>query len=380
MGAEKAVESGIAPELNPWLREITPYQGGEGSAPGSQRVVKLSSNENPLGPSQRALDAYRRAADKLSVYPDGGATMLRVAIGEAHGLDPDWIVCGAGSDELISLICLAYAAPGDETVHATHAFAMYRISSLAVGARPVTAADDGLGADIEALAAAVTDKTKIVFLANPNNPTGTLLPAPAIEALIDSIPPRVIIVLDAAYAEYMREGDYESGARFVETRPNVVVLRTFSKIYGLAALRIGWAYARPEVIDALNRVRGPFNVTAPGQAAAEAAVRDQEYVAHCALQNEVWRDWLAKKLGDAGAPSPETYCNFVLPRFGVEGPRSAAAADAFLRSRGLIARRLEGYAMPGYLRVTVGAPEDCLAVATAVADFMRDPKTAGPTK
>ena len=290
------------------------------------------------------------------------------------------MTCGSGSDELISLLCAAYAAPGDETVVSTHAFAMYRISTLAVGARPVTAADNGLAADIEALAASITDKTRILFLANPNNPTGALVSTAEIQALVDAVPSRVMIVLDAAYAEYMRDNDYESGFRFVETTPNVVVLRTFSKIYGLAALRVGWAFAHPNVIDALNRVRGPFNVNAPGQAAAEAAVRDQEYVAYCALQNEVWRDWLAKKLDAAGATSPRTHCNFVLPHFGVDGPRSAAAADAYLKTRGLIARRLENYGMPGHLRITVGAPDDCLAVANAVAEFMRDPEAAGRGK
>lgn len=377
MGAKNGFTDQTAPELNPWLREISPYQGGEAGAPGARRTVKLSSNENPLGPSQRAVDAYRRAADRLNVYPEGGATALRTTLGEIHGLDPDWISCGAGSDELISLLCLAYAAPGDETVMATHSFAMYRISTLAVGARPVIAADNGLGADIEALAAAVTEKTRILFLANPNNPTGTLLSAAELQALIDAVPPRVLIVLDAAYAEYVRGDDYDCGFKFVESRPNVVVLRTFSKIYGLAALRVGWAYAHPDVIDALNRVRGPFNVTAPGQAAAEAAARDQEYIEYCALQNEVWRDWLTKKLSEAGATSPKGFCNFVLPYFGVEGPRSAAAADAFLRARGLIARRLESYHMPGHLRITVGAPDDCLAVANAIAAFMRDPETSG---
>ena len=230
------------------------------------------------------------------------------------------------------------------------------------------------------MAAAVTDKTRILFLANPNNPTGTLTSSEDLRAMIDAIPTSVLVVIDGAYAEYMRDASYESGFKLVDERPNVVVLRTFSKIYGLASLRIGWAYARPEVIDALNRVRGPFNIGGPALAAGEAAIRDQEYVAHCALQNEVWRDWLSKQLAKAGAPSPETHCNFVLPYFGVEGPHSAPAADAFLRSRGLIARRLESYGLPGYLRLTVGAPEDAAAVADAIAEFMSEPNPAGRVK
>ena len=318
------------------------------------------------------MDAFRRSADTLAVYPDSACADLRGAIGATHGLDPDWIACGAGSDELISLLCLAFAAPGDETLHPTHAFAMYGISSRTVGAEPVAAPDAGLAADPDALAAAVTDKTRILFLANPNNPSGTLMSRQQLNALLDAVPERVLVVLDGAYAEYMRNPDYEQGFRLVEERPNIVVLRTLSKIYGLAALRIGWAYARPEVIDALNRVRGPFNLSAPALAAGEAAMRDQEYVEHCALQNEVWRDWLVKKLAEAGAPSSETHCNFVLPYFGVDGPRSASSADAFLRTRGLIVRRLEGYGMPGRLRITVGAPEDCAAVADAIAEFMHE--------
>ncbi|MCI4663673.1 MAG: histidinol-phosphate transaminase [Neomegalonema sp.] len=373
MSANEIVGTGIAPEPNPWLAQISPYVGGDAGAPGARRMIKLSSNENPMGPSPRAIDAFRRAADRLAIYPDGGATQLRGAIGAAYGLDPNWITCGAGSDELISLLCLAYAAPGDETIHAQHAFAMYRISTLAVGARPVIAEDAGLGANPDAIAAAVSDKTRMIFLANPNNPTGTLLSGDALRRMLDAVPLNVMVVLDGAYAEYMRDPDYEQGFRLVEERPNVVVLRTFSKIYGLAALRLGWAYARPDVIDALNRVRGPFNVSNPALAAGEAAMADQEYVAHCALQNEVWRDWLCKQLARAGAPSPETHCNFVLPYFGEDGPRSAPAADAFLRSRGLIARRLESYGMPGHLRITVGSPDDASAVAAAVADFMRAP-------
>ena len=368
--ANGGAADGAVPTPNSWLGDLHPYIGGESALEGGVRVVKLSSNENPMGPSPRAIDAFRRCADSLHIYPDGGAARLRAAIASVHGISPDRIVCGAGSDELISLLCQAYCAPGDEVLHTAHAFAMYRISAMALGAKPVAAPEKELTADVDALLARVTPRTKLLFLANPSNPTGSYLNRDAMIRLLSRLPGNVLLVLDEAYAEYMRSEDYESGLKMVDAYPNVVATRTFSKIHGLAALRLGWAYCPAGVAEALNKVRGPFNVSAPALAAGEAAIQDVDYAEACAIQNEVWRDWLLKQLRSAGVACPPAWANFVLPYFGETGAASAPAADAFLRSRGVIARRMDSYGLGGHLRITVGASADNVLVARAIADFM----------
>ena len=353
----------------PGVLEITPYVGGESAAPGANRVIKLSSNENPLGPSPKAFDAYIDAAKGLAVYPDGGHLALRRAIAEMHGLEADRLVCGAGSDEIIALLCKAYAGPGDEVLHSAHGFLMYRLSALAAGATPVTAPERELTADVDALVGALTERTRLVFLANPNNPTGTKVAAADLDRLAAALPPQALLVIDAAYAEYVREADYDSGIALVQARDNVVMTRTFSKIYGLASLRLGWAYAPEHVIDVLNRVRGPFNVTGPALACGEAAVRDRDYVEHCAVTNEAWRDWLAKELREAGFPVTPSAANFLL----VETGARTADADAWLKRRGLIARRVDAYGLPGHLRITVGDEGACRAVAEAMRELGAHP-------
>ena len=359
--------STIAPR--PGVLDIAPYVGGESHAPGANRVIKLSANENPYGPSPEAVAAYRAEADRLADYPDGGAERLRRAIAAAEGLEAGRIVCGAGSDELISLLCQAYAGPGDTVVHSRHGFLMYAISAKAAGATPAAAPERELTADVDALLAACDARTRLVFLANPNNPTGTLLPAAEVARLAQGLPERALLVLDAAYAEYVEDPDYEPGARLVAERDNVVMIRTFSKIHGLAALRLGWAYGPEHVVDVLNRVRGPFNVNAPAIAAGAAAVADREHVDSSAARNAAWRGWLARRLAAAGVSATASQGNFLLASFGEEGPASAAAADAFLKGRGLIVRRMGGYGLPGALRITVGDEAACRAVADAVDAF-----------
>jgi len=347
------------------ILEIAPYKGGERYALGANRTIKLSSNENPLGPSPAARAAYLAAIDGLALYPDGAATALRDAIAGAHGLETAQIVCGAGSDELIALLCKAYAGPGDEVLYSQHGFLMYRISAMAAGATPVTAPETDLTTDIDAMIAGLSDRTRLVFVANPNNPTGTMVGEDGLARLADALPQRALLVIDAAYAEYVRQPGHDGGIGLVQSRDNVVMTRTFSKIHGLAALRLGWTYAPGHVIDVLNRVRGPFNVTAPAQAAGEAAIRDGAYVEHCAVTNEVWRDWLSKELTGSGFPVVPSLANFIL----VDTSGRAAEVDAYLKTRGIIVRRMEGYGLPGHLRISIGDEAACRAVADAMAGF-----------
>jgi len=346
--------------------EIAPYVGGKSHAAGANRTIKLSSNENPLGPSPAARAAFAAAAEGLALYPDGSATALRRAIAETHGLEPGRVVCGAGSDELIALLCKAYAGPGDEVLYSQHGFLMYRLSALAAGATPVVATEADLTTDVDALIREITPRTRLVFLANPNNPTGTMVDAAALARLADALPQAALLVLDAAYAEYVRDRGYDGGIGLVRARDNVVMTRTFSKIHGLAALRLGWAYAPDHVIDVLNRVRGPFNVSAPALAAGEAAIRDRDYIEHCAIQNEVWRDWLAKELKAAGFGVVPSFANFLLVEIGEHAP----TADEYLQRRGIVVRRMEGYGLPRHLRISIGDEAACRAVAEAMRAFM----------
>ncbi|WP_316013870.1 histidinol-phosphate transaminase [Roseobacter sp. HKCCA0434] len=356
----------IAPQ--PGILDVTPYVQGEAGTPGANRVVKLSANENPLGPSAAAQEAYRALSGELAVYPDGGHGALRRAIADLHGIDADRIVCGAGSDEILSMLCQAYAGPGLEILHTEHGFAMYAIYGKIAGATPVVVPEDTRRTDVDAILAGVTERTRLVFLANPNNPTGTLIPDAEIERLADSLPPHVLLVMDGAYAEFVREPGYDGYASLVDRRDNVVMTRTFSKAYGLGGLRIGWAYCPAHVADVLSRVRGPFNVTAAALAAAEAAVRDTAWTEHCVIQNEVWREWLARELRRAGIESDPSHANFICARF--PDPATAKAADAALRDRGLIVRDVSGYNLPGCLRITVGDEAAVRAVADTLTRFM----------
>src|SRR6266508_3776091 len=288
------------PQPRPGVLDIDPYVPGTSAAPGVARVFKLSSNETPLGPSPKAVAAYRAVADHLQDYPDGSATALREAIGRAFGLDPGRIICGAGSDDLLNLIADAYLRDGDEAIHTTHGFLVYPIATLGSGAKPVVAPEKHYTADVDAILAGVSERTKVVFLANPNNPTGTYVPFDEVKRLHKGLPRHVLLVLDAAYAEYVRRNDYEVGIELVATSENVVMTRTFSKIYGLAALRLGWLYGPAHVVDAVNRIRGPFNVNAPSIAAGVAALADVAHVERSREHNEKWLAWLTDEIRKVG--------------------------------------------------------------------------------
>ena len=354
-----------APTPQPGILEIAPYVGGESKAAGVSDVLRLAANENPFGPSPAAIEAYKAGADSLHRYPEGGSTVLREAIAEVHGLDPAQLVCGAGSDELISLLINAYAGPGDEVLHSAHGFLMYSISALAAGAAPVAAPESNLTADVDALLANVTPRTKLVFLANPNNPTGTMLSESELRRLRAGLPDHVILAVDAAYAEYVEAEDYDDGAALVRDFDNVVMLRTFSKVHGLAALRLGWMYGPEGIIDVMNRVRGPFNVSVPAQAAGAAAIRDTGWVETCRTANSRVREIFRGELGKLGVPALPSHGNFILAGFA-----DAPAMQDSLRAKGILVRQMGGYGLPGHLRITIAGEDDMSRVVKAIEELL----------
>ena len=360
----------IRPQPRPGVLDIAPYIPGKSSAPGVAKVFKLSSNESPLGPSEKAIAAYSAVGEHLEDYPDGAASELRDAIGQAFGLEPARIVCGAGSDDLLNLMARAYLTDGDEAIHATHGFLVYPIATLGAGAKPVVAPETNYTVNVDAMLKAVTPKTKIVFLANPNNPTGTYIPFDEVKRLHNGLPPHVLLVLDAAYAEYVQRNDYESGIELVATSENVVMCRTFSKIYGLAALRLGWMYGPAHVVDVINRIRGPFNVNAPAIAAGIAAIRDTAHVERSRAHNTRWLAWLTEEIGKLGLEVTPSVANFVLIHFPDTKGRTAKDADAFLTKRGLVLRQVGVYKLPNALRMSVGTEEANRLAVKALAEFL----------
>jgi histidinol-phosphate aminotransferase len=357
------------PMPRPGILDIAPYVPGRSGSKGV-KVHKLSSNESPLGASPAAIAAFKSAAAALELYPDGSATELREAIAARYGLKPDRIVCGAGSDELLQLLAHAYLGPGDEAIYSQHGFLVYPIAIMANGATGVVAPERDYTASVDEILKRVTVKTRIVFLANPNNPTGTYLSVSEVKRLHAGLPKRVLLVLDAAYAEYVRRNDYESGIELVSTFDNVVMTRTFSKVYGLAGLRLGWAYCPAPVADALNRIRGPFNVAAPALAAGAAAVADQAFVETAVAHNDKWLAWLTREIGALGLKVTPSVGNFLLVHFPADPARKASMADEFLVARGLVLRRMEAYGLPGALRLTVGTEAANRAVAAALKEFL----------
>lgn len=363
------------PIPRPGVLDISPYVPGKSKAPGVAKVFKLSSNETPLGPSTRAIEAYNSIAPHLHDYPDGSANDLREAIGRAFGLDPDRIVCGAGSDDLLHLLAYAYLTDGDEAIHTRYGFLIYPIVTLGTGGRPIEVPETDYTADVDAILKAVTDRTKIVFLANPNNPTGTCLPFDEIKRLHRGLPPHVLLVLDAAYADYVRRNDYEAGIELVATSDNTVMCRTFSKIHGLANLRLGWMFAPAPIVDAVNRIRGPFNVSGAAIAAGIAAIEDVAHQERSREHNTRWLAWLTEQIGKLGLKVTPSVANFVLIHFPETKGRTAQEADAFLTGRGLILRYVAAYKLPNALRLTVGTEEANRLVVTALKEFM-DKKAA----
>jgi histidinol-phosphate aminotransferase len=354
----------------PGVLDIAPYVGGRATVSGVTDPIKLSSNESALGASPKALAAYEQAVKSVSIYPEGSAQILREAIGEAYGLDPSRIVCGNGSNELLSLLANAYLSPGDEVLFTEYAFIVYRLATLSNSGVPMSVPEKNFRADVDAMLARVSPKTRLVYLANPNNPTGTYLTGDEVRRLYAGLSPDTLLVIDAAYAEYVRQSDYESGMEMAAQLPNVVMTRTFSKVYGLAGLRVGWAYCPAPVADVLHRVRDPFNVSVPAQCAAAAALRDHGHVRRCVEHNERWRAWITDAIRATGLVVGDSVGNFVLIRFPRVSGKTAADADRFLCERGLILRGVANYGLPDCLRLTVGPEAANRKVAAALAEFM----------
>jgi histidinol-phosphate aminotransferase len=350
----------IRPVAKESVMAIDVYVPGKSAVSSTQKIHKLSSNETPFGPSPRAIEAYVQAASHLALYPEGTSKLLREAIGEKWKIEPAQVICGAGSDELLSLIAYAFMGAGDEGIFTEHGFLVYKIAIMAAGGVPVVAPETHLTADVDAILARVTPRTKLVYLANPNNPTGTALPPHEIKRLHQGLPPYTILVLDGAYAEYV-EGEDEASLALAQSAHNVVISHTFSKVYGLAAARLGWMYGSPDIIDAMNRIRGPFNVSTAAMHAGVAALNDEAHLKTAIAHNRTWREWLTEHISALGFKVTPSKANFILIHFPAN-ILSADLADKYLISRGLILRRVDAYGLPDCLRLTVGSEEACRAV------------------
>ncbi|MEO1704870.1 MAG: histidinol-phosphate transaminase [Pseudomonadota bacterium] len=360
----------MAPKPQPGIMDIALYQGGASHIAGRSEVLKLSSNENPKGPPPSAQAALAKAAATMHLYPSTDHGRLRALIGEVHWLDPAQIICGVGSDEVLTFLCQAYAGVGDEVIHTEHGFSMYPILARAAGATPVKVAERERRVDVDAILASVSERTRLVFFTNPGNPTGTTIPMAEIERLADALPADVILVIDGAYAEYADGyGDsYDGGAGLAGARDNVIMTRTFSKLYGLGGLRVGWGYACQDIIDVLTRVRGPFNLSAPALAAAEAAVADRAFAESCVAENGYLREILRSSLLEMGIACDVSEANFVLARF--RDQAEAEACEASLRDAGILVRKVAGYGFPEGLRITVGDEAGTQRVIDAVRAFV----------
>jgi histidinol-phosphate aminotransferase len=365
----------MSPTPKPGILEVSLYVGGRSAVPGVAKPIKLSSNESPIGPSPKAMAALAASAQDMQLYPDGSTRSLREAIGEVHGLDPGRIVAGGeGSGPILTMLANAYLQPGDEAVLSRHAFLVYEIITRANSAVPVIVPEkdtnSGIKVDVDAMLAAVTPKTRMVYVANPNNPTGSYLTKDEMARLHAGLPKHVLLVIDAAYAEYVTAPDYDPGTALVTANDNVVMTRTFSKMYGLAGLRLGWVYAPAAICDVLNRIRGPFNTSTLQQKAGAAAVRDQDHVRKGREHNSKWLPWVTAEIRKTGLRVDDSAANFVLIHFPAEGDKTAAKADAFLTGNGVILRGVAAYGLPNALRMTIGTEDENRRAVALLAEFM----------
>lgn len=368
-----SIDRSAAPRPTPkaGILDIAPYVPGKAKIEGIEHPLKLSANENILGSSLKARGAFASAIDKLHMYPDGRTTILRDALCETYGLEPERLLFGCGSDEIFQLLNQTFLEPGDNIVQGEFGFGAYAIGARACQAEVRMAKEPNYRIDVDEMLKLVDARTRLVFIANPANPTGTWISGSEVRRLHAALPPSVVLVLDGAYAEFARDPTFEDGMSMVREFENVVVTRTFSKLHGLAALRVGWAYMPPEMASAVDRIRLPFNVNIPAQLAAVEALADTEFQERSLALVEQWRPWLAQQLGGLGLEVVPSAANFVLVGFPTTPGRTAREAEAFLASRGLIVRGVGGYGLPNHLRVTIGLEDHNRAVAEALADFMK---------
>jgi len=360
----------MPPKPRDGILKIVPYVGGRSSLNDQQKVIRLASNEAAIGPSPKAIVAFKEQYNMLHRYPDGSAEDLRNRLSELHRVNKNQIVCGSGSDEILQLLARAYAGPGDEILYSKHGFLVYKLAALAVGATPVAAPEENYCTSVDRLLENITKRTKIIFLANPNNPTGSYVTRSELFRLWEALPKNILLVIDAAYAEFVTKIDYSAGIELVDKAENVVMTRTFSKIYGLAALRLGWCYGSDRIIDVLNRIRGPFNLTGAALAAGLAGLEDQEHLSRALKHNNKWMDQLVVGLEQIGIATLPSVCNFVLLQFSNKGPHTSNLADKFLTSRGILTRNVTNYELPDCLRVTIGRETEMHALLLALTEFM----------
>ncbi|MFM7085104.1 MAG: histidinol-phosphate transaminase [Hyphomicrobium sp.] len=359
------------PAPRPKILEIESYVPGESYVQGGIEPIKLSSNETPLGPSPDAIKAYQNAAYNLSRYPDGEAKHLKEAISTKYNLNPNSIICGAGSDDLLSLIAHAFIGPDNEGLYTQYGFLLYKIVILASGGNPVVASEINYRADVDKILEKISYRTKVVFLANPNNPTGTYLSHKEVNRLRRELPSHVVLVLDGAYAEYVLERDYDAGIELVTNTNNTIMTRTFSKIYGLAGLRVGWAYCSKGIAPILNRIRGPFNVSTPSILAAAAAIKDQSHLSSAIAHNEKWLSWMKSEIEKLGLVVTPSVANFLLVHFPLLQKRNAVLCDEFLRSHGIIVRGVGSYGLPHCLRITIGKEDENRKLIAVMGEFQK---------
>lgn len=361
------------PIPRPSILNIEAYVPGESVVKGGSQPIKLSSNETPLGPSKHAIAAYKEACSSLARYPDGEAKMLKEAIAERYDLNPNSLVCGAGSDDLLSLIAHAYIGPGYEGVYSRYGFLLYKIVILASGGVPISAEETNYKADVDKILQKISPRTRVVFLANPNNPTGTYLSNQEVFLLRSKLPSNVLLVLDGAYAEYVEQKDYNVGLKLVKETNNTIITRTFSKIYGLAGLRVGWAYCPSEIANILNRIRGPFNVSTPSILSATAAIKDQAHVIESVAHNTKWLSWMKGEIEQLGLEVTPSIANFLLVHFPKDENKGAVACDDFLKSKSIIVRRVASYGLPHCLRISIGTQEENKKFISALSEFQKMP-------
>ncbi|HJV42948.1 histidinol-phosphate transaminase [Caulobacter sp.] len=358
------------PVPKPGILDIHAYVGGKSKVEGVAHPVKLSSNENVLGSSDKAKAAYRDAVDRMHIYPDGKANILREAVAKRFNLEPERLTFGDGSDEIFALLCQVYLEPGDNIVQGEHGFAAYAIGARACQGEVRMAKEINHRIDIDEVVKCVDERTRLVFIANPANPTGTWLTGEEIRALHAALPPSVILVLDGAYSEFCSDPRFEDGLDLARAAENVIVTRTFSKLHGLAALRVGWGYAPPHIIEPLERIRPPFNTSIPGQEAAVAALFDDDFQARSLALVEQWRPWLTQQLGGLGLEVTPSAANFVLATFPTAPGKTALEAEAFLASKGYLVRAVANYGLPNAIRITIGLEEQNRAVVDLLAEFL----------